>query len=109
MSEIADTDLRVVMDRITSVFAFTPEKYPALRHMNLPRQQEFAIDHSIKHIAKTLGKIATQSEARDHGGPESFDALRTEAVKLTITALNLAHIVGIRADELPDLIRKLVK
>jgi len=109
MSRIADTDLRVVMDSITSVFTFTPEKYPAMRGMIFPRRQEFAVDHSIKHAMKTVGKLAAQSESRDHGGHEDYDSLRTDTIKLVITALNLAHVLGIRPEDLPELIRKEVK
>ena len=111
MSEVAATDLRVVMQHVGSVLSFVEQKYPPLQNVAFGSSGhfKFAVNHSLKHMAKTTGALAAVCEAVDHGGTMDIAKLREAAVKMTITALNLAHVLGMSAEDLREAIYKEVK
>ena len=108
MSEVASTDLRVVMEYIASRFTFTPEHYPLLAKLGLSERQPFAIGHSVKHLQKSLGEIAAESESLDHGGPMDINVLREATAKMLVSTLKLAEEIGMSAEELATMVPKVM-
>lgn len=110
MSKVASTDLRVLMEEIGKVYAFTPQKYPVLSNVGSNFEETmFAVNHSLKHMTKSSGSIAAQCEAQDHGGRVDLGAIATAAIKQVINSLNLANVLGITPEQLVRTIHKELK
>ena len=88
-------------------FVFDEENYPELLGKSENERLAFALRHVAIHCAKTTGKIATVSEAADHG--EAIDAagLKTDCGKMLINTLRLADLVGLSGNDLEAIIRKI--
>jgi len=96
-------DLRSLMDHIAAVWVCDPNRYPELAGMNNDQRRNFLVKHSLLHISKTGGKIASVCENFDHEGVpniQSTEALQEGAVKMFVNALKLAEEVGLSADDL---------
>lgn len=88
------------MDSIGERYAFTPEQYPALKEATPEARKAFAVSHSMYHMAKSVGKLASECEAADHGSEMDEVALRRATVKMLINVLKLAEELGMDADDL---------
>lgn len=106
---IQKSDLAQLMAQIAKEFPFIQEKYPKLDFSTPERARASATDHSLTHIIKTAGRIATQVERDHHGGPVNLQTLREETASMVIHALNLANALDITADELRELIRDVMR
>lgn len=98
------TDLASLMAYIAEHFPFTQEKYPKLDFSTPDRARMSGVEHSLVHITKTGGKLATQVERFHHGGPVSDAELEKEAAKAVVNALNLANALGMSAEQLAEMI-----
>ena len=102
--------LHDLMLKIKVSYPFTPEKYPAMKGLAFGQPiTDFAVNHSCKHMAKTVGALATQCEAADHGGVMDREKLREAAAKMTINTLNLASVLEMSAEELVEAVGKELK
>ncbi len=98
-------DLRELMNHIASVWICDEERYPALQGMSSDQRKNFLIKHSLLHISKTSGKIATVCESFDHSGVMLEDdeaSLRIDVVKMFVNVIKLAEEVGLTAEDLQD-------
>lgn len=108
MAEISDTDLSKLMKYISVRYTFTHEHYPLLAKVGLSERLPFAISHSIKHLQKSLGRIAAESESLDHGGPMDINVLREAMVKMLVSTLKLADEIGMSAEDLAALVPRMM-
>ncbi len=95
--------LQQLMGHIATVWQCDPSRYPELEGMNAEERQNFLIKHSVLHITKTTGKLATLSEDYDHNqkiGDDHSENLKTLATKMFVNSLKLAEEVGMSADDL---------
>ncbi len=98
------TNLRDLLPYVATHFPFVQEKYPNADLSTKERVLRFAIEHSLDHMVKTTGKIAAQREQYAHGGEIDLVALQIDAVKMLVTALNLAHALGMSAEHIATMI-----
>lgn len=99
--------LESLMKQISSVYSFTPEKYPELLRCTTQNEVHlFCINHLFKHLAKNVGAVAAQSEHFDHTGGLNIQELETTAVKLLINALNLLNVLRVPSAEIVARIQK---
>jgi hypothetical protein len=97
------TDLDALMAHIGDTWVCDAARYPELQGMNEEAHRNFVVKHSLMHILKTTGKIASCCEDFDHthtAGPEEGLLLQELAIKLVVNALKLAEEVGLSADDL---------
>lgn len=95
--------LQDVMGIIAKKYVFKKENYPNMDDSSVETVRAFAINHSVLHMQKTLGKIADVCEVYDHTGKQSLDGLNTvgsATVKMFINTLKLAEEIGISAEQL---------
>jgi hypothetical protein len=83
-----------------------PPELPVLMNIVAERfrdeehDQAFAIRHSVLHMAKTMGLLATECESFDHGTSMNVVALREATIGMLINTLKLANDLQMSADEL---------
>ena len=96
------SDLATIMRYVGKRYAFTPDNYPGLRGIPPEQRKVFAVNHSIHHLYKSLGKIAAECEASGHSGVLDEKALRRAVAKTFVDALRLAEELGMTAAELAE-------
>lgn len=102
--------LEELMEYISVQWKFTPKNYPILEKLSKIEREDFALGHIVKHMQKSLGKIASYSEAIDHNDePSAGDFPKGATVKMIVNALRLATILGISADDIIETIREFSK
>lgn len=103
------SNLASVMKNVGKRYAFTSEHYPILDQLSPTQRKMFAVNHNHLHMSKSLGKIAAECEAFDHGGAINQTALEIATVKMFINTLKLAEELGMSASDLcskvPEFIR----
>ena len=72
----------------------------AERFRDAEHDQGFAIRHSVLHMTKTMGMLAAECEAFDHGTSMNVVALREATIKMLANTLKLATDLQMSADEL---------
>ena len=103
------TDLAALMQLIGERYQFTPENYPELAQLVGAQRTVFAVKHSVLHMMKSLGVIATQGEAADHGDLMDIGVLRIAIAKMLINTLKLAEELKIEPCMLGELIPDVMK
>jgi hypothetical protein len=96
-------DLKALMELVATTWECDVKRYPELQGKALDERRNFLVKHSLMHIAKTSGKLASVCEEFDHNGgyePDSEEMLKGYATKLFVNALKLAEEVGLSADDL---------
>ena len=93
-------DLASLMAFIGQGFPFTQDHYPNADLRTPESALAFAVSHSSKHIAKSGGKIAAESEEWDHGGTMDEEALKVATTKMLVNALNLARVLKMSPEEI---------
>lgn len=83
-------------------YTFTSEFYPTLEGASEEEQIQFAVNHSALHIMKSVGVIAAEVEAADHGGEMDPEKLKTATTKMLVNVLKLAEVLGISGEQLAD-------
>ena len=98
------------MDFIGSRYIFSEKSYPLLAEKPEVQRMAFAINHSILHMSKSLGKIAAECESYDHGhGRPNEDVVKEATVKMLINTLKLADELGMTADDLAKAVPELMR
>jgi hypothetical protein len=89
-------------------WTFTPDKYPDLHDLRIEGARRFERGHILKHMLKSLGKIAENEEARDHGSItfDLKDKMRPLIGKMLVNLMQLAESYGISDEELERFIRE---
>ena len=103
------SDLQELIDLIGERYVFTTEHYPIMGKMNIEQRRAFIVDHIAKHMMKSLGRIAAQVEAADHGGKIDQVGLEEAAVKMVINALTLIDVLGFSAVSIRSKVPELMK
>lgn len=103
---MTEVNLKEMMTRIDSGYSFTGKTYTALRDANLDQQYYFGLVHSLLHMDKAQGKLATQLEAYDHGGVMGDSVLCEVACKQFVNTLKLASHLGLSAEDLAYYVQK---
>lgn len=93
-------DLASLMTFIGNGFPFTQEHYPKADLSTRESTLAFAVSHSSKHMAKSGGKIAAESEEYDHSGAMDEEALKVATTKMLVNALNLARMLDMSPEEI---------
>ncbi len=100
---MAADNLQELMNTFATLFAVTKEKYPDADLSTTQRTLAFTVDHSLKHLQKSLGKIAAEREVADHGGAPNEFEMRIATAKMFNTVVNLARVLGMDGEKLGDL------
>ena len=103
------SNLQQTIDYITSRFVFDEASYPLLQKLSVEERLQFSINHSLLHMTKQLGKIATHLEDSDHGGQGNPELLKEALIKQFINVLRLSELIGVSAEELLVLVPKYMK
>jgi hypothetical protein len=98
-------ELQLLMNLINSTYVFNEESYPQLKHATSTNQRLlFVVNHSLLHMQKSLGVIATQCEKYDHQGVNEIENekhhLELATVKMLINTLKLAEELGMTGEQL---------
>jgi len=98
------------MNLIAARFVFNQTSYPKL-NQSISEEEKllFVINHSILHMAKSQGRLATVVEACDHGKKLNDCTLHKLTGEMFIHTLRLAEEAGMTAQELLDLVPVLLK
>lgn len=88
-------DLNVAFGQIRDIYRPTIEKYPAFAVLSTEQKKAFVISHSIQHLCKSLGRIASECEILDHGHELNERVLTEHVAKMFIDILKLADDLGI--------------
>jgi hypothetical protein len=102
-------NLQEAIDFIAAKFVFNEASYPLLQKLSPEGKLQFSVNHSLQHMAKSLGKIATHLEDVDHGGKGDVKLLEEGLVKQLINVLRLAELLNISGDALLKSIPKYMK
>ena len=94
-------DLTTLIGLVDKGYPFDDVTYPQLPVHDGDRVH-FAIAHSLLHMQKALGMIATVLEAHDHGQPIDRVALDLAVCKELVNVLKLAAVLGITPAQLAD-------
>jgi hypothetical protein len=104
------TDLQSLIDYIHGLYQFTSGNYPALTHLPESLAAAFIGSHSLLHMQKSLGILATHFEAADHSGkPPLPEQYREALLKLILNCLKLAAEMGLSANDIVTGIPPLMK
>ncbi|MEI7719647.1 MAG: hypothetical protein WCI89_00325 [bacterium] len=106
---MAATDLVALMRLIGERYQFTPEHYPELVQLVGEQRTAFAVKHSALHMMKSVGAIAAQGEAADHGDLMDIGALRIAIAKMLVNTLKLAEVLEIEPWVLGELVPEVMK
>lgn len=96
-------DLASLMEHIANTWVCDESRYKGLATLDAAQRKIFLVKHSLLHIGKTTGKIASVCESFDHDGVDSSEngaLLTVGALKMFANALKLAEEVGLTADDL---------
>lgn len=94
------TDLSSLMAVIGDRYKFTSNEYPGFDELPLQQKAAFIVRHSALHMMKSIGKIAAEAEAADHGKPMDSYELFTATTKMLVNVLKLAEELGFHPMEL---------
>ncbi len=103
------TDLKSLMDFINQRYRFNEQTYPGIAEPINAHGGRFAVNHSVLHMNKSLGAIAAQVEAADHGGEMDEAALETATTKMLVNVLKLASELGLTAEDLAAAVPEVMK
>ena len=97
---------------INERYTFTEEHYPAMKGMDEEQKKMFAINHGVLHMMKSIGKIAAECEAYDHGDftpVEQRTELPVALAKMLVNVLSLAHTLNITPEQLYEMVPAVMK
>lgn len=80
--QVSLSNLQDAMDYIAAHFVFDEASYPLLQKLTSEERLQFSINHSLQHMMKQLGRIATHLEDKDHGGAGNPELLGLHANEL---------------------------
>ncbi len=107
--EVPRADLRSLMSFIGERYIFTEKHYPSFNRLSAAGKVFFTVRHSQLHMSKSIGKIAAELEAADHGAVMSVDNLQVATAKMLVNVLKLAEELGMSAEELAAKIPEVMK
>jgi hypothetical protein len=90
-------DIRVLLELVDRGYQFDPKVYPELEVVD---PDKFGVNHSVLHMMKSVGVIAAEAEAFEHGKSMNHAALALATKKMLVNVLKLAAHLGISGDEL---------
>lgn len=102
-------NLSEALNEIALAYPFTEKEYPELATYSKGQQKKFAIKHSILHIAKSLGKLATVSEHIDHGSELNRHSLQEATIKILVNTLRIAELQKLQEAEIYQEIPKVLR
>jgi hypothetical protein len=99
-SDTPSSDIEILMKCIGEHYVFTNDHYPNALLETPEQQRHFATAHTLMHMNKALGKIATEVESADHGGQLDVNILHEATLKMLINTLKLAEELGLSAEDI---------
>ncbi len=100
MNALADA-LHDLITRVDTGWRSDPTVYPKLALLTEHEDRfHFLLGHTAHHVAKTAGNLATQAERAEHGRSVDVAALRVDMVKGLVSALYLAVILEMSAEDI---------
>ncbi len=97
---------------IGSKYIFNEENYPVMKDMPPEQKAMFALNHSVLHMQKSIGKIAEVCESYDHTGKYTYmnkSQVEEATVKMLVNTLKLAQELGFTGKELAERVPQLMK
>ncbi len=105
---MSEPTLASLMSLIGDKYTFTNEHYPHVDLSTPEKVRVFAIAHSLLHMNKSLGRIATEREALDHGGTMDDEKLRITTAKMLVNTLKLAEELGMSSEDLETTVSRVL-
>lgn len=99
-------DFQNIINLIGSTYKIEPKDYPVVGKLDENEKFNFSIAHSLKHLAKSTGKIAAELEEGDHGGTVDREKIKKATISSMISILKLCEAQGISGKELEEQIPK---
>lgn len=111
MSEKPEQTLDALMKFIGERYRFTDEEYPSLPLLRWHPEKRagFILKHAVLHMNKSLGVLATEAEAADHGGDIDGQKINSALAKMLISILKLAEERGLTGGRLAALVPEVMK
>lgn len=97
------------MKSIVDKYQFNGKNYPGFDALAPDEQFLFSVEHSILHMNKSLGKLAAEAEAADHGEAMNVINLHTATVKMIVNSLRLAEILKLTPENVVEMIPIVMK
>ncbi len=101
MSQNSPTDIRVMLDIVDRGYRFEVGTYPEL---DTTDPYKFGVNHSALHMMKSVGVIAGEVEAFEHGKGMNHDTLVLATNKMLANVLKLAAHIGVSGTQLAEYI-----
>lgn len=100
-------DLSELIAYTAEAAPYTAENYPQLASLKGEDAFAFMLTHSLRHTAKSSGRMNTLLEAYDHGELSALDraALEKEAVKFVFNALRIVEVLGMSGEDVSERMR----
>lgn len=89
-----------LLQHIGDAYPTDAEHYPRTAGMSRDQNLAFAVNHSVLHMSKSLGRIAAEVERFDHSGRLDTVSVGENVTKMLINVIKLADELGMRADEI---------
>ena len=102
-------DLASLMTFIGERYKYNSATYPGFDEMTSEDRGGFIVKHSVLHMNKSTGALATEAERQDHGGDMNNEALCIACAKMLVNTLSLAQACGMTPEELADMVPKVMK
>lgn len=97
------------MGFIKESYPFTEEKYLNGDLSSPEKARAFAVRHSVTHLTKSVGKLATEIERYDHGGTMNNEQLMVTTTKMLVSLLNLAAVLDMSPCDLVERVPQVMK
>jgi hypothetical protein len=104
-----NVDLGEFVDLIGRRWPYDEKNYPGFGALDAGKQRTFIAKHSLLHMNKSLGKIAKEVEAADHGELLNEQMLRIATAKMLVNVLKLAYELHMEPDGIEDLAEAILR
>jgi len=106
---LPSSDLASLMPFIAERYVFDSKSYPGFDDLSPAQQRLFMVNHSVLHMNKSLGRIAGEVEAADHGDLIKHEELIVATMKMVVNSLRLAEALGLSPDEVAKRVPKVMR
>jgi hypothetical protein len=102
-------DLGELIDLIGRRWPYDDKNYPGFDALDPEKKRVFMAKHSLLHLNKSLGKVAKEAEAADHGEALNEQMLRIATAKMLVNILKLAYELRMKPEGITDLVEVILR
>lgn len=94
------SELQQLMDLVHQTFHCDENVYRKLKYLPKEMWDNEILTHSTLHLTKSAGKLASISEAYEHGAPFDIEKAKDTTLSALATILKTASMLGMTAEDL---------